>query len=97
MNATLSHVLCWTAICVTPIGIATQIERSIATPPAQVAQAELASPLPLCDAERAALARAQAQSPELGHQRAGDLHLSDRDVKIIVGAVLLTLLIVIIA
>ena len=37
----------------------------------------------LDSSERAALARAQAARPELAQRRGGDVHLSDRDLKII--------------
>ena len=55
--------------------------------------------LSLDASERSALRAASLRSPELGRARAGDfsLHLSDRDVRIIAVAVVITLLIVVIA
>ncbi|MBI5431295.1 MAG: hypothetical protein HZA52_00510 [Planctomycetes bacterium] len=55
--------------------------------------------LALEDSERSALRAASLCAPELGRARAGDvsLHLSDRDLRVIAVAVVITLLIVVIA
>ena len=47
----------------------------------------------LSDSERATLTRAHKAAPALGAQRAGELHLSDRELKII-AIVLLAVLVV---
>jgi len=52
---------------------------------------------PIGDAERAALAAAEASAPELADQRGGDLNLSDREVQIIAITAAVLLVIVLIA
>jgi hypothetical protein len=52
---------------------------------------------PLAEAERAFLAQAQRASNGLEHQRGGDVHLTDREVKIILWTALVIGVIILIA
>ncbi|MCK6449131.1 MAG: hypothetical protein L6Q99_22270 [Planctomycetes bacterium] len=65
------------------------VERTLAAP----------APVGLDHAERDALRTASAAHRDLGARRAGDfnLHLSDRDLRVIAIAVVITLLIIVIA
>ncbi|MCE9594251.1 MAG: hypothetical protein K8S98_08655 [Planctomycetes bacterium] len=93
----VTHPLFALGLCVFPPAIvstahaplARSIEHSTATPRASR----------LDDAERAALISASARSTPLGAQRAGDVdfHLSDRDIRIVAIAVVVTILIIAIA
>lgn len=81
-------------LCVLPFTVAAHaakppVERSLAAP----------APVGLDQVERAALRNASVMRRDLGSRRAGDvnLHLSDRDIRVIAIAVVITLLIVVIA
>lgn len=87
-------------LCTLPFTVAAHAAKPpLAPPPAPPLERTLAAPTPaaLDHVERAALRAATAARRDLGSRRAGDLDLriSDHDLRVIVIAVVVTLLIVV--